>query len=66
MLNHKAAGIAVMPNGHSRMAMRKNMNQGINFVEYEGAPDIRSMPDLYQGRLARLSSAVRCCPESLR
>jgi hypothetical protein len=48
MLNHKAAGIAIMENGHSRMATRKNMNQGVNFVEYEGAPDIGTMPDLYR------------------
>lgn len=48
MLNHKAAGIAIMENGHSRMATRKNMDQGMNFVEYEGAPDIGTMPDLYR------------------
>ena len=48
MLNHRAAAMGLMPNGHSRMATRKNMSQGINFVEFEGAPDIDTMPDLYR------------------
>jgi nitrite reductase/ring-hydroxylating ferredoxin subunit len=48
MLNSKAAAMGLMPFGHSRMATRKNMNQGINFVEFEGAPDISSMPAFYR------------------
>ena len=48
MLDHKAAAMGLMTHGHSRMATRKNMNQGINFVEFEGAPDIGTMPDFYR------------------
>ncbi len=48
MLDSKAAAMGLMPRGHSRMATRKNMNQGINFVEFEGAPDISSMPDFFR------------------
>jgi len=48
MLDSKAAAMGLMANGHSRMATRKNLNQGINFVEFEGAPDIASMPDFYR------------------
>jgi len=48
MLDHKAAAMGLMRHGHSRMATRKNMNQGVNFVEFEGAPDIASMPDFYR------------------
>ncbi|WP_156678975.1 aromatic ring-hydroxylating oxygenase subunit alpha [Sphingomonas profundi] len=48
MLHSKAAAMGLMPHGHSRMATRKNMNQGINFVEFEGAPDIATMPDFYR------------------
>ncbi|MFS0735930.1 aromatic ring-hydroxylating dioxygenase subunit alpha [Sphingomonas sp. 1P06PA] len=55
MLDSKAAAMGLMPGGHSRMATRKNMNKGINFVEFEGAPDIPSMPDLY-----RLNNTAYC------
>lgn len=48
MLDSKAASMGLMRHGHSRMATRKNMNQGLNFVEYEGAPDIATMPDFYR------------------
>ncbi len=48
MLDSRAAAMGLMRHGHSRMATRKNMNQGLNFVEYEGAPDIASMPDFYR------------------
>ncbi len=48
MLNSRAAAMGLMPHGHSRMATRKNMNQGINFVEFAGAPDISTMPDFYR------------------
>ncbi|RVQ68832.1 aromatic ring-hydroxylating dioxygenase subunit alpha [Croceicoccus ponticola] len=48
MLDHKAAAMGLMEGGHSRMAVRKKMNQGLNFVEFEGAPDIATMPDLYR------------------
>jgi len=48
MLDSKAAAMGLMPRGHSRMATRKNLNQGINFVEFEGAPDISSMPDFFR------------------
>jgi phenylpropionate dioxygenase-like ring-hydroxylating dioxygenase large terminal subunit len=48
MLDSKAAAMGLMPRGHSRMATRKNMNQGINFVEFEGAPDIATMPDFFR------------------
>lgn len=47
MLDSKAAAMGLMRHGHSRMATRKNLNQGINFVEYEGAPDIATMPDFF-------------------
>lgn len=48
MLNSKAAAMGLMPRGHSRMATQKNMSQGLNFVEFEGAPDIASMPDFFR------------------
>ncbi|MFA7586458.1 MAG: aromatic ring-hydroxylating dioxygenase subunit alpha [Novosphingobium sp.] len=48
MLDSKAAAMGLMAGGHSRMATRKNMNQGLNFVEYPGAPDIPTMPDFYR------------------
>jgi nitrite reductase/ring-hydroxylating ferredoxin subunit len=48
MLESKASAMGLMENGHSRMATRKKMNQGLNFVEFEGAPDIPSMPDFYR------------------
>ncbi|HEX2793718.1 MAG TPA: aromatic ring-hydroxylating dioxygenase subunit alpha [Croceicoccus sp.] len=48
MLDHKAAAMGLFAHGHSRMATRKKMNQGLNFVEFEGAPDIPSMPDFYR------------------
>lgn len=48
MLDHKAAAMGLMEHGHSRMATRKKMNQGLNFVEFEGAPDIPTMPDFYR------------------
>ena len=48
MLDSKAAAMGLMPGGHSRMATRKKMNQGLNFVEFEGAPDLPSMPDFYR------------------
>jgi phenylpropionate dioxygenase-like ring-hydroxylating dioxygenase large terminal subunit len=48
MLNSKAAAMGLVRNGHSRMATRKNLSQGLNFVEYEGAPDIATMPDFYR------------------
>ena len=48
MLDSKAAAMGLMRNGHSRMATRKNMNQGLNFIEQEGAPDNKAMPDFYR------------------
>ncbi|GGD34404.1 aromatic ring-hydroxylating oxygenase subunit alpha [Croceicoccus pelagius] len=48
MLDSKAAAMGLMERGHSRMAVRKKMNEGLNFVEFEGAPDIATMPDLYR------------------
>lgn len=48
MLDSKAAAMGLMEGGHSRMATRKKMNQGLNFVEFEGAPDIPSMPDFFR------------------
>ncbi|MGK2286292.1 aromatic ring-hydroxylating oxygenase subunit alpha [Pedomonas sp. V897] len=48
MLNSRASAMGLMPRGHSRMATRKNLNKGLNFVEFEGAPDIASMPDFYR------------------
>jgi nitrite reductase/ring-hydroxylating ferredoxin subunit len=47
MLDSRAAAMGLMQRGHSRMATRKNMNQGLNFVEFEGAPNIDSMPDFF-------------------
>jgi phenylpropionate dioxygenase-like ring-hydroxylating dioxygenase large terminal subunit len=47
MLNSRASAMGLMRRGHSRMATRKNMDQGLNFVEFEGAPDIGTMPDFY-------------------
>jgi nitrite reductase/ring-hydroxylating ferredoxin subunit len=47
MLNSRAAAMGLMQRGHSRMATRKNMNEGLNFVEFEGAPDIGTMPDFF-------------------
>ncbi|MGE3746280.1 MAG: aromatic ring-hydroxylating dioxygenase subunit alpha [Sphingomonadaceae bacterium] len=48
MLDHKAAAMGLMEHGHSRMATRKKRNTGLNFVEFEGAPDIATMPDFYR------------------
>lgn len=48
MLDHKAAAMGLFEGGHSRMATRKKMNEGLNFVEFEGAPDITTMPDFYR------------------
>jgi phenylpropionate dioxygenase-like ring-hydroxylating dioxygenase large terminal subunit len=47
MLDSQAAAMGLMRHGHSRMATRKNMAQGLNFVEFEGAPDIETMPDFF-------------------
>jgi phenylpropionate dioxygenase-like ring-hydroxylating dioxygenase large terminal subunit len=47
MLNSRASAMGLMRRGHSRMATRKRMNQGLNFVEFEGAPNISTMPDFY-------------------
>jgi phenylpropionate dioxygenase-like ring-hydroxylating dioxygenase large terminal subunit len=48
MLNSQAAAMGLMRRGHSRMATRKNLNQGLNFVEFEDAPDIATMPDFFR------------------
>ncbi len=48
MLDSKASAMGLFENGHSRMATRKKMNEGLNFVEFEGAPNIDTMPDFYR------------------
>lgn len=48
MLDHEAAAMGLMKNGHSRMVTRKKLNTGANFCEFEGAPNIDGIPDIFR------------------
>ncbi|MET0546352.1 MAG: SRPBCC family protein [Caulobacterales bacterium] len=48
MLDAPANAIELLPNGHSRQAMRKALQPGGNWNTMDGAPDIPEMPELYR------------------